>query len=493
MVADSKGAATTATATINVSAVNDAPSAISDSASTDEDKEITINVLANDDDVDSTLSIKAVGNATNGTIAKTGSSVRYTPAKDFNGSDSFTYTVTDGQYDATATVRITVRSVNDVPAASADSADTYYMEPVTIDALANDTDVDGDKLNISAAAVPSHGKAVVQNNKLLYTPAEGFTGTDTFSYTMTDGKAEKTAKVTVKVSYPEGYGNGTAVFTPNISGSGTGASTNGTGGAGTGTGAGASGTGTGNGSTGMAIVSQPSGGTVTTVGGSAYYTPGAGTSGIDTYRITVNTGNGQVEYQVVTNTDASTGETTTLGYGVPLSDDGFTTGGSEIRIPLAEYLGENYDENSQISIAGQPLNGSVRIENGYLVYSPSQGFNGIDAVVFTVSVGDEQVPFAATFNVEGAQLFSMWCVLGWVIAALLLTLNHIRHKDYFSEKRIRTVLYIVISALLCVILCWLRIYVGFYVSAAILAVYIAAAWLYTGRKQRQRKSREIIL
>ncbi len=487
--ADSKGAVSTAPVTITVTAVNDAPTASADSASTDEDKEVMINVLANDNDVDSSLSIGSVGNASNGTVAKAGSSLKYTPAANFNGSDSFTYTVTDGQYDSTATVQITVKSVNDAPSASADSADTYYMQAVSIDALANDSDIDGDKLSITAASAPAHGKAAVQNNKLTYTPADGFTGTDTFSYTMTDGKVKADAAVTVKVAYPEFAGDNTAVFSPGNSNQGSGNGEN------TGTGAndtGGSTTGLADGE--MRIASQPSGGTVTMAGGSAYYTPGAGTSGIDTYRVILDTENGQVEYQVITNTSAETGETTTLGYGVPLSDEGFTSQGNEIRIPLAEYLGENFDENAQITIDGQPLNGNVRIENGYLVYSPSEGFSGLDAVVFIISVGDEQVPYAATFNVESGQpLVSIWCVIGWVVAAVLLTLNYLRHRDYFREKKARTILYIVISVLACLILCWLRNYVGYYVSAAIMAAYIAAAWLYTGYKQRRYKSRKIIL
>ncbi len=486
--ADSKGAMNTAAAEITVTAVNDAPAANADSSATDEDKEVVLNVLGNDEDVDSSLSIASVGGASNGTVTKAGSSVKYTPAKDFNGSDSFAYTVTDGQYESTATVSITVRSINDAPAASADSVSTYYMQPVLIDALANDSDIDGDKLSITAASAPAHGKAAVQSNKLSYTPAEGFAGTDTFSYTMTDGKIKADATVTVKVAYPEFAGENTAVFSPAVGGSnpGTGNGQN------TGTDEnGTDGNTTGGSGGDMRIASQPSGGTVTTAGGSAYYTPSEGTSGIDTYRVVMDTANGQVEYQVITNTDAETGETTTLGYGVPLSDNGFTSAGNEIRIPLAEYLGENFDENAQITIDGQPLNGNVRIENGYLVYSPSEGFSGLDAVVFTISVGDEQVPYAATFNVEGGQpLFSFWCVIGWVIAAVLLTINHRRHKDYFREKKARTVIYIAVSVLACLILCWLRIYVGFIVTGAIMAAYITGAWLYTGRKPKRRRHRE---
>lgn len=93
---DSKGANDTGLAAVAVTAVNDAPTANSDSVMTDEDAAKTFSVLANDEDIDSALSIKALDNPTHGTVAKSGDGLRYTPAKDFNGSDSFTYTITDG-------------------------------------------------------------------------------------------------------------------------------------------------------------------------------------------------------------------------------------------------------------------------------------------------------------------------------------------------------------------------------------------------------------
>jgi len=378
-----------------------------------------------------------------------------------------------------------VSSVNDAPAASDDRANTYYMQAVSIDALANDTDIDGNALKISAVAAPKNGKTIIQGNKISYTPAEGFTGEDTFSYTITDGTEKATAGVAVTVSYPEFYSKSTAVFSLAVGGTGNAnpGDTN-TGGA-----SGSSGSGSGE----MTIVSQPAGGTVTTVGGSAYYTPGEGTTGIDTYRVVMGTGTGDVEYQVITNTDVQTGETTIVGYGLPLLDGNFDTNG-EIRIPLDEYLGDSYDENSEITIEGQPVNGSVRVEGGYLVYKPSDGFSGLDAVVFTINMGDEQIPYAATFNVEGAQpLFSMWCVLGWAIAALLLTINYIRRRDYFSERKARTAFYIALSVVMCVLLCWLRNYTGYYVSAAIMVAYIAGVWLCTGSRQKRCKAREIML
>jgi hypothetical protein len=109
----------TATVNVTVNEVNDDPVAGDDAASGDEDTTITTgNVLANDDDVDSTLtpaSISGFSQGTNGTVVNNGDGTfDYTPNPDFNGSDSFTYTIDDGDGGiATATVNVTVNEVDE--------------------------------------------------------------------------------------------------------------------------------------------------------------------------------------------------------------------------------------------------------------------------------------------------------------------------------------------------------------------------------------------
>ena len=104
----------TATATVNltVTAVNDPPVTVNDSASTDEDTAIDINVVSNDTDADGdTLSITQVTAPTNGTAAITSGSattVTYTPNANYNGIDSFTYTVSDGTDTTTGTATINI-------------------------------------------------------------------------------------------------------------------------------------------------------------------------------------------------------------------------------------------------------------------------------------------------------------------------------------------------------------------------------------------------
>lgn len=99
-----------ATVTVNVNNVNEAPVAGDDSAETEEDVPVTINVLNNDTDVDSAISVSAVTQGANGTVSTNGTTIVYTPSAGYNGADSFTYTVTDGQLTDTATVSVTVHT-----------------------------------------------------------------------------------------------------------------------------------------------------------------------------------------------------------------------------------------------------------------------------------------------------------------------------------------------------------------------------------------------
>ncbi len=160
----------TATVTITVTSVNDAPVAVADNASTNEDNAININVPGNDTDVDGTVDLTSVVITTapaNGTVlvnATTGQ-VTYTPNANYNGSDSFAYTIkdNDGLISNVATVTITVSSVNDVPVANNDAVTTTEDVAVVIGIAANDTDVDGtlDLTSVAVMTSPGNGTIVL--------------------------------------------------------------------------------------------------------------------------------------------------------------------------------------------------------------------------------------------------------------------------------------------------------------------------------------------
>jgi serine protease len=183
---------------------NTPPLAANDSATTSEDTPVTINVLANDSDVDGdALQVTGVSDPPHGSAAvNANNTVTYTPDINYNGTDSFTYTVIDGKGGSdTANVSITINPVNDPPVALDDSATTSEDTPVTINVLANDSDVDGDALQVTGVSDPPHGSAAVNaNNTVTYTPDINYNGTDSFTYTVIDGKGgSDTATVTITV------------------------------------------------------------------------------------------------------------------------------------------------------------------------------------------------------------------------------------------------------------------------------------------------------
>ncbi len=170
------------------------------------DTSVTVDVLANDSDVDGdSLSVDSVTDPVNGTVTNNNSDVTYTPDENFTGTDTFDYTVTDGNGGTdTATVDITISPVNDAPVAVDDSAATDEDTSVTVDVLANDSDVDGDILSVSGSDTTSaHGGTVIYNGDgtFDYTPLADFSGEDMFEYTLSDDNGETdTAAVTIVVN-----------------------------------------------------------------------------------------------------------------------------------------------------------------------------------------------------------------------------------------------------------------------------------------------------
>ena len=185
------------------SSCNYIPVAVDDAATVSEDGAVTIAVLANDSDREgSQLQVTSVTQPRNGSATRNAdNTVTYTPAANFNGSDSFTYTATDLRGgSATATVTVTVTPVNDAPVAVADSASTAKNNSVTIAVLANDTDVDGDRLSVASVGGASNGTVVRNaNGTVTYSPRNGFSGSDSFSYTASDASGA-TSSATVSVT-----------------------------------------------------------------------------------------------------------------------------------------------------------------------------------------------------------------------------------------------------------------------------------------------------
>ena len=231
-ISDGNGGSDTATVTITIVGVNDAPTAVDDAGTTDEDTVLTVagpGILTNDTDPDAS-DVLAVSEV-NGDAAAVGQQITlasgalltvnsdgsygYDPNGQFEGlavgetaTDSFAYTISDGNGGSdTATVTITIVGVNDAPTAVDDSYRTSQGVALTVPAsgvLGNDSDPDASDVLVvdSYDATSQFGGTVVMNpdGSFSYTPADRFAGVDTFTYTISDGNGGfDTATVTITV------------------------------------------------------------------------------------------------------------------------------------------------------------------------------------------------------------------------------------------------------------------------------------------------------
>ncbi|MFN6541380.1 MAG: beta strand repeat-containing protein [Nostoc sp. EkiNYC01] len=194
-------------------------------ATTNQDTAVTIlatNILRRYTDAEGdTLTISGFTNPTNGTLTLNNNSTLdnpsddffiYTPNANFNGTDSFNFTVSDvNGGNTTGTFNLKVLPVNDAPVAVNDTLTAGFNTPVTILAstlLANDTDINGNNLSITGVSGAINGTAVLNNNGtptnsaddfIVFTPFTGFSGNANFNYTISDGSLNSTANVAIAV------------------------------------------------------------------------------------------------------------------------------------------------------------------------------------------------------------------------------------------------------------------------------------------------------
>lgn len=206
VLSDGKGGTTTGEVTVTITPLNNLPVANADVATVLEDSGTTlIDVLSNDTDADAsdTLSITSLSATSNsGGISISNGQIAYTPAANFNGVETFVYTLSDGAATDTATVTVTVTPVNDDPVATDDSASVAEDSASTsIDVLANDVDADGDTLTVAITTAPQNGSASVNgSNQVVYQPTADYSGVDYLTYTITDGTSADSATVVINIS-----------------------------------------------------------------------------------------------------------------------------------------------------------------------------------------------------------------------------------------------------------------------------------------------------
>jgi hypothetical protein len=283
------------TATYGVASEPHPPVAADDTTTTTADTPIDVQVLSNDTDADNDpLAVIAVTQPANGSVVNHDSYVTYTPGAAYTGTDSFTYTITDGNGGTdTATVTVTVIQPNDAPVANHDSYTTAEDTLLVVSApgvLGNDTDADGDPLTAILATGPSNGTLTVTvDGSFTYDPNLNFNGSDSFTYQANDTLADSnlaTVAITVSAVNDAPVANDDAATTPQdtnveipVLANDTDVDLD---------------------TLSIQSVSTASHGTVTIGGATVTYTPDAGFFGTDSFNYTVSDNNGGTDIGTVT-------------------------------------------------------------------------------------------------------------------------------------------------------------------------------------------------
>jgi hypothetical protein len=199
------GTADSATATVNltVTPVNDAPVANALSLSTAEDTATAITLTGTDADGD-TLLYSVLTAPAHGTLTGTAPNLTYAPATNYFGPDSFNFRVNDGQVNGnTATVSITVNSVNDAPVANGQAVTTIYNTAKAI--TLTGSDLEGGALTYSIVSGPTNGTLSGAAPNLTYMPSIGSAGADSFTFRANDGGSNSaSAAVSITTQNPAG-------------------------------------------------------------------------------------------------------------------------------------------------------------------------------------------------------------------------------------------------------------------------------------------------
>ncbi|MFI5932568.1 Ig-like domain-containing protein [Actinoplanes sp. NPDC051494] len=365
-VSDGRGG--TATGQIRVTVANAAPVAANDVATTDYHTDVVIDVLGNDTDANGdTLGITAAAQPAHGTTVVASGKVTYQPAAGFSGTDTFTYTISDGHGGTgTATVSVTVANARPTVTTTNLTAPTGYGTPVTVDVLATATDPNGDPLGVTGVTAPAHGTVVLDGTgKLVYTPATGYSGPDSFDYTISDGNGGTvTGTVSVTVA------NGIPVALPDAV------------------------TGEANTPVTIAVLANdsdpnndpltvtidqaPAHGTATVgADGTVVYTPVAGFRGGDGFHYTISDGRGGTAGAAVTITVVNSPPTA-----------GPDSGSTPTDTPLTlDVLANDTDPSGDaMTITGftNGGHGTVALTAGKLVYTPHKGFAGPDTFTYAI-------------------------------------------------------------------------------------------------------------
>ncbi|MEG4535110.1 cadherin-like domain-containing protein [Microcoleus sp. D2_18a_D3] len=335
-------------------------------------------VLGNDSDIDLDVLVPVVVTGpSNGTIAFNPlGDFTYTPQAGFVGTDTFTYSVSDGAATVPATVSINV--TNSLPIVNPDTYSVLHDKVLSVavpGVLGNDSDIDLDVLVPVVVTGPSNGTIAFNPlGDFTYTPNAGFVGTDTFTYSVSDGAATVPATVSINVTnnppqpqpdtYSTSAGKALSVTVPGVLANDSDVDLD---------------------TLTAAVAANPTQGSIAlNKDGSFTYTPNAGFSGTDTFTYTVSDG-------IVSSEPATM--TVNVNNNPPVANsDSYTTAfNTSLNVTgLGVLINDTDPENDPLTaiLVTNPATGSIALNaNGSFTYTPNPGFAGTDSFTYKANDG----------------------------------------------------------------------------------------------------------
>jgi VCBS repeat-containing protein len=379
-VTDGRGGTDSATVTINVTAVNDAPVAQDQDIATDEDTTFSGTLLASDvDNTAAQLTFSLAGAPTDGTATiQPDGDFTYAPNANAHGADSFTFNVCDPSSACDeGTVDITVNSVNDTPVPDDQQVETDEDTDLAITLTASDAD--GDSLIFSIDTPPEHGTLSGVAPNVTYEPDPNFFGTDAFTFLVSDGttSAGGTVDITVNpvndapvaqdqaVATDEDValdGQLDAIDVDDIAGDLT-----------------------------YALTTGPShGSVVVNPDGSYTYTPNANFNGDDSFTFTVCDPDNACDEGLVSVTVNPVNDP-------PVPDDQSVTMDEDTALPITLTASDADGDTLTFAVVTPPSNGTIDGVAPNLEYTPNPNFFGEDT--FTFSVSDAETTITGTVDI----------------------------------------------------------------------------------------------
>jgi VCBS repeat-containing protein len=381
VVSDGKGGTATATITIQVNEPpNQAPTVLAKDLQKTTLKNTSVSgaLVGTDPDGDALTFTKGT-NPSNGTVVVNGDGTwTYTPTTGYTGTDSFTVTVSDGKGGtATATITIQVNEPpNQAPTIQAQDLQKTTLKNTSVSGALVGTDPDGDALTFTKGTDPTNGSVVVNGDGTwTYTPAAGYTGTDSFTVTVSDGKGgTATATITIQVNEPPNQAptiqaqdlQKTTLKNTSVSGAVVGTDADGD-------------------DLTFSKGTDPRNGTLLVNGSGTWtYTPATGYTGTDSFTVTVSDGKGGSATATIT---IQVNELPNQAPTIQAQDLQKTT---LKNTPVSgAVVGTDADGDALTFTKGtDPINGTVVVNrDGTWTYTPTTGYTGTDNFTVTVSDG----------------------------------------------------------------------------------------------------------